>query len=275
MNQSYVFIETETAVNIKTVIEDTILELGLHRMPQADEIGGYDWMARRGKYQGSLVKRLNKWIKTELKSNKEVDAAKFGSRAGLFIAPEGTKLRLSETFDWEAGDFGDESSCFWKSASLAKDVMKDYKVRAVQAFTKYQLTGEWMGVGRCWMYPIHERDSFQSYGPLPENYRKDGYLLFNAYGKNLWWFANFIDRLISVNTKQGVDFESYGVMYINNDQAIGINLPTQIYKVVSKMGEDTQYCERCDQWRRDSKFYTTNYGDSYCQECRRTELRQR
>lgn len=108
-------------------------------------------------------------------------------------------IRLSANLDWEAGDYGDGTSCFWKSKKIAKDYLEYIGAFAIQTF---DIANELRGVGRCWCIP-----------DFPE---KGTYTLFNGYG-----YQDDSLRVISKVFSKLLDMEQKKVKLYNNGSATG------------------------------------------------------
>ena len=88
---------------------------------------GDDYTWRWASPEGKLPKRLARFVKQTHghKLNNEA-AGRLGSLAGAdLVVEEACHCDVDTAIDWDAGEFGDENSCFWGGNRAAKPIMRD------------------------------------------------------------------------------------------------------------------------------------------------------
>lgn len=95
------------------------------------------WVVKgRKKYVGSFIKRLSKWYFEEY--GLKVPPAAL-SKLGSLLAPHGESshtyyMDFTRELTWDAGDFGDNQSCYWGTNSLARDLLISHSALAVRFY---------------------------------------------------------------------------------------------------------------------------------------------
>lgn len=170
-----------------------------------------DWRPKTSK--GSLVKRIkNELYRGKLKIKLSDDVLqKIGTIiAENTVATKKYALDITEDFNWESGDFGDSSSCFWGGRNgIRTDMMKDGRFKALRFFRengndifqdliKYKFYKGFIGIGRSWIWTA----------TVTRNVSKDTvleskvYVVFNGYGSNTQWQASFLSAYLNYPMKK-------------------------------------------------------------------------
>lgn len=210
----------------------------------------------KGEYVGTFPKRVSKYYfnKYGLKCPNE-----FLQQLGNIARQHSNEqvdyhFDFTDTFDWNAGDFGDNGSCFWGGHSQAREILQENGARAIRF---YDESGK--GYARAWIAVI-------------EN---DSYILFNGYGfkssptltcaRVLATFLGLSYKKISLDNNGNTG----GVLYINNGGYI-IGTADSIAKKSYydlHYGDDYHTCENCgDTLNEDDAYYTPN-DEMLCQDC--------
>lgn len=189
------------------------------------------WMdEKRGKFPNRLATYFTKQFHVKLTA-KEVEHI-----GNLFhrysIKYDGTLVATKRVaLSWKAGDFADESSCYYQSRKIAKKIMKDVGIYAYVFHTT-----EGKAIGRCLAYS----------GPIKVN-GEIGEVIFNAYGLALETAAltltqNGVFKEINLN----VD-EDNSILYINGDKGLLLQIDSSspITDVDLPDGPKTQGCRNC------------------------------
>lgn len=246
-------------------------------------------------YTGTFPKRLAKWFKdyTGLKLDSNV-LGKIGDTASKDISRhnnEYCQFDFTDTFNWHAGDYGDDGSCYFGDRSDAKQAIED---RGSLAIRFYNSKNE--GYGRAWL--VFGRTNGVSHA-----------VLFNAYPDNfkLAKIARILSTITGCLYKEVTfenDGESHGELWINNYKGYAIypaeceftaslvdfRIPIDEYDVCFHCGnhiytDDGEYgeydgeyycircfnryyrtCESCSEVYSRDDVYSIN-GEIYCESC--------
>ena len=147
--------------------EDIIEVLGRYKIVVPDD-WTWKWMTKNG----ALTKRIEKEAKSQNRPLPEKVNKLVGEIAQMHSLDDTIYyLRYTRNLDWEAGDYGDDQSCFFGGKIETFDIFRHHGVHAVQFFskTKDEFTGEdgFTGIGRCFGYELEPNI----------------HVLFNAYGR--------------------------------------------------------------------------------------------
>lgn len=179
----------------------------------------------------------------------------------------GSVLRFVHKFDWEAGDFGDPTSCFWGGRESAREMLQSNGAWAVQLFRPESIaTGKPMGYGRAWVVPDYPVDGvmtmFNGYGAeLGEPSRTIARLLSNMVGQNKYEQI----RLLNKDSEGGTLYINSGRGFVIGDlkgarlnETYDLDWPEQI------LGE----CRHCSETiYRDDDDYSSYNDHLYCESC--------
>ncbi len=214
----------------------------------------WDWAARiggKGEYVGTLPKRIAKyyWQKSKVKLPSDL-LGKIGSTMGLHTAKEESyTFDIVDCFDWEAGDYGDDGSCYWGCHASARVAIEKHRCLAIRFF------GENGGIGRAWLAET-----------------PDGWVLFNAYGLDAPLAARILATYRGLSyrkvpiTNNGV---TSGAIYLNCDghligseESINDHGPVELGITAGKS------CYDCNEFLDEDNYYITlPNGDHLCETC--------
>lgn len=189
---------------------------------------------------GSWVKRLKKWCSSQYgkKISDEV-AGLIGDMVGSVMnCHQEYWWDVTDTIDWDAGDFGDDGSCFWGCNRRAKDIIMSNGGLAIRCYD-----GQYgAGIARAWVAPL-----------------EDGlYVLFNGYGKSTRELAHLVASVMDIESSvRRVGLCNHGsagnTLYINS--GVGYLVGPSVAVVASP--------ERIDlMWG-----VGENYHNDYCINC--------
>jgi hypothetical protein len=149
-------------------------------------------------------------------------------------------IDFTRKFNWRAGDFGDEGSCFWGERSAARIAMEKEDFYAMRFWD--ELDGRKVGVARCWLFPESS----------------DGAVIFNAYPTS--WSLQVMARVLAFMTgnsyRKIVKLTNKGsasdILYINGNRGQYVGPHENLDKFESydfqlsiKEYENTGSCDVC------------------------------
>jgi hypothetical protein len=145
---------------------------------------------------------------------------------------------FDNSFDWEAGDFGDRGSCFWGGRNEARTIMENHSAWALKVYREGTATldnGD--GVGRAWV----------AFDEVCE----DSILLFNGYGPNVWGDQTlYLGQLIS--QWLGTEYTYKKISLRNNGDACGtLYINNSCGILIGRKGEIEDYDEYDFHWQDD------------------------
>lgn len=248
------------------------------------QIGGPYASLESGKLQGPINKRIRKWLMGY--NDKVVLPKDFNSKLGDLVSPfvirKGIKVEVTDEFDWNAGDFGDAGSCFWGERSICREFMPAWGCRAIlfsipenvqQVGMDGRVRTNWIGAGRCWMYPLNGKetlytsnDNTTSFPKPPEN----AWIAFNFYGLAESRALGLISHLFDWGEQRTVGFIASGPMYINRGTVTLFNPPPNVaFKTVhTQMGDNCYECDHCGKSYYDrDRAQLRPYGSRNCTHC--------
>lgn len=177
----------------------------------------WDWVISKGKYAGTLPKRIANYAYKELgvKLNPQFLGA-LGALAKQYVPKGGDFIiDFNKTLRWRRGNFGNQHSCFWSGRRNAKTIMRNNGVCAMRLYSD---SGD--GIGRAWVAPN-----------LP---CKGMAVLFNGYRRGDGFTLGMARMLASVLgmsykkiilTNRGTDS---GTLWINSGIGYLIGTPEQL-----------------------------------------------
>ncbi len=215
-----------------------------------------DWLwvwrvGGKGEYVGTLPKRVGKYAhKQGHKLTPEV-LSKVGNLGSDHCEKTETyNFEFVDKFDWSAGDFGDEGSCFWSCHASAKDMLLDNGAGAVCFYQRKHvmeghLTGDhpfWVttskGIARAWIIPQPD----------------DCFIVFNGYGIETLpiarilatYFGHAYYRKIDLNNRGYTD----GNLWVNGGSGYLVG-PQDVVQGVDKVsldwdGSNSLLCTNCE-----------------------------
>jgi hypothetical protein len=108
----------------------------------------WTWVVQRGEYAGTFPKRVSAYyFKRGLKCPPSFLTILGNIARAHSLNGETYRFDFVDQFDWEAGDFGDDGSCYWGKHAGARQMLADNGAFAVRFFDAH---GD--GIGRAWLY---------------------------------------------------------------------------------------------------------------------------
>lgn len=157
--------------------------------------------------------------------------------------------------DWDAGDFGDEGSCYWSCHASAKDMILDNGGGAVRFFDPDTHSG----IARAWIVP------------RPNNC----VLVFNGYGMETLPIARILaahhDHAYYRRVSLCNNDESDGALWINGATGYLIG-PQEVVTTIDAIDFEWEElerftCEYCECTIDENDHYHSPDGDDYCESC--------
>jgi len=211
------------------------------------------------KFNGSLAKRIRKFL--SLVHDFHLSENQMGELGDIIgqIKNRTEKLicQFVDHFDWEAGDFGDNGSCFWSCHRLAKEILLD---NGAQPLLFYD-------------------EDMEGFGRAITLNRKNHLIIFNAYGLSLKEIAiimadyykckyeimqainNYDDiNLVYINHNQAavLYYDEEDIEYAINDGAIDLEV---------EVGDDYTLCSYCEKFYHIDDLTSDGENNMYCEEC--------
>lgn len=178
-------------------------------------------------------------------------------------------IDITDKFDWQSGQFGDEGSCYWGSRAAARPGLQKYGAYAIRFFTP-----DWQeGMGRAWIAPTGD----------------GGCVVFNVYGdvkleEDGWGMRGNLENVAAVlslltgSTGKRVKLTNYGTetgtVWINNASGFrlgGTSRDNSVDLEVDTEDEEEGYtCCNCGAHIEEYEaFFTDNVVDDgpYCEYC--------
>lgn len=183
-------------------------------LPGLPDDWDWRWSVSTGDYRGKFPKRLSQYYYKA-----------FGLKAPEgFLVQVGNIARahsedrsayyfdFTDSFDWHAGDFGDDGSCFWGGGgnSYARVMLRDNGARAIRFYSSADPAAA--GVARAWIAPLEAEGL---------------YIVFNGYGFPGYAtlaiarvFAQFMERsyrrlnLVNIGDTSGTLWINSGMGYV-------------------------------------------------------------
>lgn len=227
-----------------------------NRLPALPETWAWVWtVTGRGEYVGTFTKRVSKFY---YKAHGIKCPAAFVQEIGN-IARSHTEDNLSydfefvNEFDWQAGDFGDNGSCFWGSNEAAREVMANEGGLAIRF---YASNGN--GQARAWVAPIE----------------RGLYIVFNGYGFNSHPTL-VAARVLSLHLNSSYKKvylsnhgQESGLVYINSGIGYIVGNADKIdsYSEYDLQWGTDNYCNDCGDEIHGDAHYGPD-GEAYCETC--------
>ncbi len=205
-------------------------------------IGGPIWMTDKGAFPKRVASYMYKTYNIKLSSQ---IMRSIGNTAQQNSTQGNVVFDFTHRILWEAGDFGDDGSCFWTDYGGSRIAMMRAGIGAIRIYSPNGAHGR----GRAW------------FSPFPE-----GFILFNAYGiMQARTIANFLGQLFGEDYKykqihishtyrdNNGDWNSTYKLYLNSDGYLIYNKPsTKTIRFPKLNGSSSMQGLR--QWIRDEKI---------------------
>ncbi len=231
-----------------TEINAFLRKLGIPELPD-----WWDWHTRvggKGEYVGSFPKRVAKYYYQTIHYKMESDnLGIIGSIMSRHTNRDNQySFDFTDYFDWEAGDFGDDGSCFWSCRKGAREALEDHGAYAVRF---YDENG---GYARAWI--CRENDYcviFNGCGLLTADIAR---IIADHWGVSY--------RKINLDNRG----DSSGLIWINSGigYAVGAESTVNGLSHVSLDIDSGPVCCGCNCSLDDECNYVEGTGD-FCEEC--------
>lgn len=254
------------------LIQEQMITWGLPYPHRSDieNLGNLEWVVTRHEYAtGTFPKRLSKWLHKEYgQSFTPEQLARIGTLAREHTSAERHTYfyDITDTIDWDDGDFGDSGSCYWGSNRGARAMLDENHCLALRFFKDAE--GD-EGIGRCWLY----RNSMF-------------WIIWNAYFNNTHDYGahnscaglQLVGMARLLATEFGLSYKRIalenggmtgGLLWINNGAGymIGPDEVIQKYGHYDLHFSPTSYCCDCGYAFDEDELVEIN-GGLYCEECR-------
>lgn len=258
-------LEEQGIILISNIIDNLQKVYGFYSESWPDD---WNWdliVNGKGKYVGSLAKRIAKFVYNEFqtKLNNE-QMGEIGSIIGQYSNNESNYyIDFVDEFNWEEGDFGDYGSCYWGCRFHAREILANEGCLAIRFYNKYteeqrEKYGcpEYEGMGRAWLMPKDKK-----------------FIVFNGYGletlKITRILANFLNKSYKRIELKNQECDS-GYIYINNGSGYIIGQESKINEYISvdlNIEINIIKCKFCGDFKKKDEIINVEGFNDCCQEC--------
>lgn len=233
------------------VAKELLYDWGKPSLPDDWE---WQWKVNgKGEYVGTFPKRVAKYFYQQHKTKLSAEQlGVLGSKVAEHCERNALyEFDFTQCFDWDAGDFGDDGSCFWSCRTGAKEMLRENGAFAVRFYDS-----EDKGYARAWVVPIN-----------------GNVVVFNGYGLESLQIA----RILSQNwgayykkTELSNNGSACGVLWINGRTGYVIGSQEDIDELGPLELGFTEMnncrCENCGSSIDEGESYTAN-EETYCECC--------
>jgi hypothetical protein len=226
----------------------------------------WEWVSvvtGKGEYVGSFTKRVAKYYRQ--KHGFKFTSDQLGA-LGSLVGSHVNKLSeyvidFTDTFDWSAGDFGDDGSCFWSCNADAKGALMDDGAYAVRFWKPCECSSpycekELKGFARAWLIP-----------------RGNCLVVMNGYGLETYTIARILAQHWNLSYRR-IDLcnhgKTQGLIYINGGKGIIIGAEEDVAGQ-RELDLEIDYegrvlCDRCEEYIPGETYVIEGYG-TVCESC--------
>jgi hypothetical protein len=213
--------------------------------------GGWQPVSKSGK----IAKRISKWLSTQGFKLAPSEVSWIGNFASNTIIPKGTRIEITDRFDWNPGDFGDEDSCLFGGRRKTWGVLHALGGRAAKIYIPDRKPGrnlilDWEGKPYL----------FNFYGFTPQE------------GVGIWAAAakeNIVD--VAFRVAGNTDYPIYingRAAYTFGDEGYGAPVDVKSDEIYVLADPDITRCEHCYKVVATTPIYEASRPPSYlCHEC--------
>lgn len=223
-------------------------------MPIIPDTWQWQWKVEgKADYTGTFPKRLTKyfWKEHALKCPDSF-TKELGNLARQHSSDSFSySFEFVNRFNWDAGDYADENSCYWTDRASARTTLEENDALAIRFYADEK------GIGRAWI------------AQLPES----RYIVFNGYGLETIKIAQIFSSWLKLSYRKialSNHGDTGGTLYINNGGYVIGTLEQTAAMDSHDLGYDCYDCYTCDYCGNDmneDESYSTPNGESYCQSC--------
>lgn len=169
---------------------------------------GLDWVVPKADYAGTFPKRVASWYRRNARPLLTAELQRVIGEIGARLGPQVNHGRtyfcdLVRHIDWDAGDFGDDGSCYWTTNKVARPALNDDPYTGALRFWSGD-DDDAHGIARCWVTRCDEH-----------------VIVWNAYGLNAVTCARVLAAALPGYTYAKCDLvnngERKGKVWINGD----------------------------------------------------------
>jgi hypothetical protein len=223
------------------------------------------------KYSGKIAGRIDRWLANfgrSLTTDQKSVIGDIAARHRMQAGP--VYFDFTECFNWSAGDFGDEGSCFWGSCSAARDYLMDAGAFALRVYDPAYAPDELHGIGRAWVMPYPEDDLHVLF---------NGYMNHRLYGRAHTDDVTFVlGQLLAIFLGRNLRLvrlynrgQTCGPIYINGGRGIIVGPATAIEGIsrwdLEIADRHTTFCEACGISLDADEAYRDEWAQPYCSFC--------
>lgn len=277
--------------------EDIHSLIRARELPALPENWQWRWMIQRGEYRGTFPARISQYyyrvhgitIDDDLKTAVGNTARSYSSERAFY------RFEFVNRIDWEAGDYGDDGSCYWTFNTGGRYMLQENGGMAMRFHTD-----DGHGYARAWLVEIEDGlyILFNGYG-----FRGNSTLMIAAIfaaftGLNYKRIALYADgRSLDINSNAGyivgkpeeiAHYEDYTIEWENIYMDVCYECHTAMDEDALYYGpDDHHYCEHCfselfdsceicgEDHFRDDVYYIDHagkYGKYVCRYCRASDF---
>lgn len=180
------------------------------------------WTVLKGTYSGTFPKRVASFmyrernIRLTAEQQSEVGniAKRHCTKNSVFI------FDITDKFNWKAGDFGDDNSCYWGDRKNARRLLVHYNARAIRF---YRPENPRLGIARAWLAPLIPEalvfDKNNAATKMSNELKEQGFVAFNGYGHETQRAARILATHLGLSYS-AIGLANYGgtngVLWINH-----------------------------------------------------------
>lgn len=217
------------------------------------------WLINQGEYRGTFPKRVRSYYhKAHGLNCPDSFITEIGNLARRYSETTSAyHFEFVNRFDWQAGDFGDDSSCFWGNRAGALAMLSSNGAWAICFYDDKDY-----GIGRAWVYMIET----------------NLYVVFNGYGfysDDTFIIARIMAQFLSLNFKR-INLTNNGdwtrTLYINGSGTGYLVGKPEIIEPMSSYDFRWQdihidTCHSCNQLVDEDEAYIGADDHIYCERC--------
>lgn len=220
----------------------------------------FDWSLRT---EERITKRVGKWARTNgLPGSHQIDIGNLvGNVVSTYdrfpLSDNNYTAEVVDKLDWNAGDYGDHSSCFWTTKRYARKLLERNDGGAILIRHRNQ------GIGRVLFVEKNFPVLFNAYGDLFHQLTLEAAAVLAAR-----LHVDQPGHLIPVALRNMDEYT--GIIHINQSRGILLSSIPLSHTLKVDMGIDTSsgvYCRLCDTYEDAENMIGWGECDRICKEC--------
>lgn len=230
-----------------------------------------DWwqwtnVVARGKYSGTFVKRVRKYLNERGYKLTQAQCSELGSLIGENCESNKEYHFRFTKKDWQDGDFADGGSCYWNSRFFCREIIKSNGGGAIQFFTNNEETE--YGIGRAWLIK----------SKICKDNQND-WIVFNGYGLTTLKIARILSQYLGLSYRRVKLCNQFKQLndensnfYINSGNGIVLCQDPSVYgdlfgeRPIVNLGINTlnyiDNCKFCQRW-----LFKQELNNKICKNC--------